>query len=60
VSDKIRRDVEKALADPDFKTKFAAFGYEPFPVTQEQFQKFVASESQRFAAVIKAAKVSLD
>ncbi|HSV58975.1 MAG TPA: tripartite tricarboxylate transporter substrate binding protein [Variovorax sp.] len=60
VSDKIRRDVEKALADPDFKTKFAAFGYEPFPVTNEQFQKFVASESQRFAAVIKAAKVSLD
>ena len=60
VSDKIRRDVEKALADPDFKTKYAAFGYEPFPVTQEQFQKFVASESQRFAAVIKASKVSLD
>src|SRR4029453_19334660 len=44
VSDKIRRDVEKALADPDFKTKFAAFGYEPFPATHDQFQQYVQAE----------------
>jgi tripartite-type tricarboxylate transporter receptor subunit TctC len=60
VSDKIRRDVEKALADPDFKAKFAAFGYEPFPVTRDKFELYVQSESQRMAAVIKQAKVSLD
>jgi tripartite-type tricarboxylate transporter receptor subunit TctC len=60
VTDKIRRDVEKALADPDFKDKFAAFGYEPFPVTREQFGQFIQAESLRFADVIKKAKVSLD
>jgi tripartite-type tricarboxylate transporter receptor subunit TctC len=61
VTDKIRRDVEKALAEPDFKDKFAAFGYEPFPVTsREQFGQFVQGESLRFADVIKKAKASLD
>ncbi|MDP9965655.1 tripartite-type tricarboxylate transporter receptor subunit TctC [Variovorax paradoxus] len=60
VTDKIRRDVEKALADADFKTKFAAFGYEPFPVTRDRFEQYVQAESVRFASVIKTAKVSLD
>ena len=60
VSDKIRRDVEKALAEADFKTKFTAFGYEPFPVKRDQFEQYVQSESARFADVIKKAKVSLD
>lgn len=60
VSDKIRRDVEKALAEADFKAKYDAFGYEPFPVAGEQFRQFVQSESARYAAVIRNAKVSLD
>jgi len=60
VTDKIRRDVEKALADDEFKAKFAAFGYEPFPVTRVQFEQFIRSESARQGDVIKKAKVSLD
>jgi tripartite-type tricarboxylate transporter receptor subunit TctC len=61
VTEKIRRDVEKALAEPDFKDKFTAFGYEPFPAaTREQFGQFVQAESLRFADVIKKAKASLD
>ncbi|MDM0114157.1 tripartite tricarboxylate transporter substrate binding protein [Variovorax sp. J22R133] len=60
VTDKIRRDVEKALADNDFKAKFAAFGYEPFPTTRDKFAQYVKTESQRTEAVIKQAKVSLD
>ncbi|RZL89173.1 MAG: tripartite tricarboxylate transporter substrate binding protein [Variovorax sp.] len=60
VSDKIRRDVEKALAEADVKSKFATFGYEPFPTTHDQFQRYVQAESMRFADVIKKAKVSLD
>jgi tripartite-type tricarboxylate transporter receptor subunit TctC len=60
VSEKIRRDVEKALADPDFKTKFVAFGYEPFPITRDKFDVHVRAESVRMADVIKKSKVSLD
>jgi tripartite-type tricarboxylate transporter receptor subunit TctC len=60
VADKIRRDVEAALAEPDFKQRFATFGYEPFPVTAEQFNAFVASESQKYADAVKRSKASLD
>jgi len=42
------------------KDKFAAFGYEPFPTTREQFGQFMQAESLRFADVIKKAKASLD
>jgi tripartite-type tricarboxylate transporter receptor subunit TctC len=60
VADKIRRDIEKALAEPDVKERYATFGYELFPQTREQFGSFIQTESARFADVIKKAKVSLD
>ena len=59
-TDKIRRDIEKALAEPDVQEKFKSFGYEPFPTTRAQFTQFVKDESQRFGEVIKKANVSLD
>ena len=60
VAEKIKRDVEKALNEPDVKEKFASFGYENFPTTRESFKQFIDSESTRFAAVIKKAGASLD
>lgn len=60
IADKIQRDIEKALAEPDIKDKFASFAYEPFNLTREQFAAYVQSESARFAAVIKKAGASLD
>ena len=60
VSEKIRRDIEKALAEPDVKERYATFGYELFPATPQQFQQYIASESTRFAQVIKKAGASLD
>lgn len=60
VADKIQKDIEAALAEPDIKERYANFGYETFPVTREQFNAFIASESVKYADVIKRAKVSLD
>ncbi len=60
VSDKIKRDIEKALAESDVLEKFKSFGYEPFPQTREQFSGFVQSETRRFGDVIRKANVSLD
>lgn len=60
VAEKIRRDVETALAEPDVIEKFKSFGYESFPIARPQFETFMRSESKRFADVIKAANVSLD
>jgi len=60
VTEKIKRDIEKGLAEPDVLEKFKSFGYEPFPTTRPQFDQFVASETKRFTDVIKKANVSLD
>lgn len=60
VAEKIKRDIETALAEPDVIEKFKSFGYESFPSTRAQFDAFVQSESKRFAEVIRAANVSLD
>nr|WP_245909653.1 tripartite tricarboxylate transporter substrate binding protein [Sphaerotilus hippei] len=60
VADKIQRDIEKALAEPDIAQRYATFGYEQFPTTREQFTSFVSSESAKYANVIKRAKASLD
>jgi tripartite-type tricarboxylate transporter receptor subunit TctC len=60
VADKIQKDVDAALAEPDFKERFAAFGYEGFPVTRDQFKAFIAAEYTKYGEVVKKAKASLD
>jgi tripartite-type tricarboxylate transporter receptor subunit TctC len=60
VADKIQRDIATALAEPDVKEKFLSFGYESFPVSREQFQAYIQSESARFAGIIRTAGAQLD
>ncbi len=60
ITDRIHRDVEAALAEPDIREKFVSFAYEPFPQTRDQFTKMMQAESARFAEVIKRANASLD
>jgi tripartite-type tricarboxylate transporter receptor subunit TctC len=60
VTDKIQRDIEKALAEPDVREKFATFAYEPFVVSRPQFNAYIDAESKRYGAIIKKAQVSLD
>jgi tripartite-type tricarboxylate transporter receptor subunit TctC len=60
VADKIQKDIEAALAEPDIKERYATFGYEQFPTTREQFNAYIAAESVKYADVIKRAKASLD
>ena len=60
VSDKIQKDIEAALAEPDIKERYATFGYDVFPATRDQFNTFIAAESAKYADVVKRAKASLD
>ena len=60
VAAKIRADVAQALSEPDVKEKFAALGYEPFPVTAQQFMQFQQAESARFASIISKTGAQLD
>ena len=60
VSEKIQRDIEKVLAEPDIREKFTSFGYEPFTATREQFGQYIKAESTRLAEVIQKTKAALD
>lgn len=60
VTDKIRRDIEKALSEPSVLEKFTSFGYEPFPSTRDSFARYIKDESAAMAEVIRATKSSLD
>ncbi len=60
IAEKIRRDVEKALAEPELAQRFSSFGYEQYSPTPAEFADFVKSDTKRFGDVIKAANVTLD
>jgi tripartite-type tricarboxylate transporter receptor subunit TctC len=60
VADKIQRDIETALGEPDVREKFPTFAYEPFTLNRQQFTAYIQAESARFGAIIKKAQVSLD
>ena len=60
VTDKIQRDIEKALAEPDVREKFASFAYEPFTLSRVQLNAYIQAESTRYSGIIKKAQVSLD
>ncbi len=60
VTDKIQRDIEKALAEPDMREKFASFAYEPFTLSREQLNAYIQAESTRYGSIIKKTQISLD
>ena len=57
VIDKIARDVRAAAQSPDVKERFATLGAEPMPMTPPEFTKFVQTEIEESAKVIKAAGI---
>jgi tripartite-type tricarboxylate transporter receptor subunit TctC len=60
VAEKIRRDLERVLAELDIAQRYATFGYESFPVTKGEFNTHIAGESARFAEVSRKAKISFE
>ncbi|MDP4301261.1 Bug family tripartite tricarboxylate transporter substrate binding protein [Leptothrix discophora] len=60
VADKIQKDIQDALAEPDIAQRYATFGYEQFPVTRDAFNAFISGESGKWAGVVQRAKASLD
>lgn len=57
---KIHDDVIAALQSPDLRERFASVGAEPVGGTSEQFTARILSDTNRWAQVIKAAKVKIE
>jgi tripartite-type tricarboxylate transporter receptor subunit TctC len=57
---KLHQEVQKAIASADVKERFAKLGAEAFPMTPEQFDKYIRDEIASNAALIKAAGIKVN
>ena len=57
---KINQDLAKVLAEADIKEKFGGFGFEPFASSPSDITALMASDSKRYADIVKRAKISID
>jgi tripartite-type tricarboxylate transporter receptor subunit TctC len=61
VIDKINAEVRKILADPAFREKFLAPQmFEPMGSSPEQFADYIKGETQKWAKVIREAKLKIE
>ena len=59
VLSKLTADVHRALAAPDTQKRLADIGIDITPTTPEQFAAFIKEETQKWARVVREAKVPL-
>lgn len=60
VADKLNDEVNRVLADPEARTRFAGLGAEAEPMPRAQFDGYLKNEVARWARMIKASGVSAD
>lgn len=59
-TDRIQAEFERAIAEPDVRERYTAFGYEASSLSREQFLQQIQAESARYADVIRRMRISLD
>jgi tripartite-type tricarboxylate transporter receptor subunit TctC len=57
IVDKLNAGVNTALADPKLKARILDLGGVPMPMTPAAFGLFLAAETEKWAKVIRAAKI---
>jgi tripartite-type tricarboxylate transporter receptor subunit TctC len=57
---RINESINKALAEPDVKERFAGFGFEPFASTPGDIAKLLEADSKTFGQIVKSAKISAE
>jgi tripartite-type tricarboxylate transporter receptor subunit TctC len=60
IIDKIYKEIDTALADPEIMTRFAEIGSVPKSMTAADFGKFIAEDTEKWGKVIQAAKIRVD
>lgn len=57
---KINADVAKVLTDPEIKTRFDTFAFEPISWSPEEIARNAAAKSRVYEALVRKANISLD
>jgi tripartite-type tricarboxylate transporter receptor subunit TctC len=55
---KLNGDLQRTIAQPDIKERFAVLGLEPQGSTPEEFGKVIREDIERWTRVVKAAKIA--
>jgi tripartite-type tricarboxylate transporter receptor subunit TctC len=57
IIDKLNKEINAALADPNMRARLADLGAVPMPMTPAQLGKFIADETGKWAKVVKFAGI---
>lgn len=60
IVDKLYKEIDAGLADPNMKARFADLGDEPMPMTPAEFGKLIAEETEKWGKVVKFAGIKLE
>jgi tripartite-type tricarboxylate transporter receptor subunit TctC len=60
VIDRLNKEINAGLADPGTTVRLAALGSTAFPVSPAEFGNFIAAETEKWAKVIKSARIKPD
>ena len=57
IVDKLNAEINAGLADPKLKARLIDLGSVPFPTSRAEFGKHLAAETEKWAKVVRAAKI---
>jgi tripartite-type tricarboxylate transporter receptor subunit TctC len=60
IIEKLNREINAVLADSTVKSRLADLGVMPRPATPAEFGRFIATETEKWAKVIRVANVKVD
>lgn len=60
IIDKLNSEINAGLADPKLQARFSELGAEPFAGSPAQFGKFIVGYIEKWAPVIRAAKIKVE
>ncbi len=60
IVNKLNAEINKVIATPDFRDKFAAEALNVMPMTPQQFGEYIADEIAHWTAVARASKIEAD
>jgi tripartite-type tricarboxylate transporter receptor subunit TctC len=59
IVDKLNKEINAALADPKIKERLADLGSIPTPMSPAAYEKLIVDETDKWAQVIRDAKITL-
>jgi tripartite-type tricarboxylate transporter receptor subunit TctC len=60
IIDKLNKEINVALAEPDIKTRLADLGAAPLAGSPADFGSFIAAEAEKWSKVIRTANIKVD